>query len=161
MCSLQGAAADVVLVQQGLEMPPLYPSLGHMSAPEGTEGLLFGFPSLHCILLLGFWPLGMPVRGGGCRTGLVWLAAGTAHRLRSWRLRHSLAVPLGICGNGWCSTLQGTAGDSWSIHGRPPWNVLTETGGLANCFSWCVMLYFVIPVTMLLPRYCYSQLWWL
>lgn len=35
-----------------------------MGAPEGTEGLLFGFPSLHCILLLGFWPLGLPVRSG-------------------------------------------------------------------------------------------------
>lgn len=36
---------------------------GHMSAPEGAEGLLFGFPSVHCILLLGFWPVGIPVRG--------------------------------------------------------------------------------------------------
>lgn len=64
-----------------------------MSAAEGTEGLLLGFLSLHCILLLGFWPLGMPVRGRGCRTGLLWLA---------WDLgctqtqKHSLGVPVGI-----------------------------------------------------------------
>lgn len=51
----------------------------HMSAAEGTEGLLLGFPSLHCILLLGFWPLGMPVRGravGQDRTGLAGQGAG-------------------------------------------------------------------------------------
>lgn len=102
---------------------------------------------------------GNACKGWVCRTGLVWLAAGTAHRHWSWRLRHSLAVPVGYLWK-W-GVEQGTAGDSWSIRGRPPWNVLTKTGGLANGFSWCVLLYFVIPVTILLPRYCYSQLWWL
>lgn len=129
-----------------------------------TEGLLFGFPTLHCLLLLGFWPLGMPVRGRGCRTGLGWLQGlHTDSEAGGWGtawLSLWVFVEMGV-EQGWCSTLQGTAGDSWSIHGRSPWNVLTKTGGLANCFSWCVMLYFVIPVKILLPRYCYSQLWWL
>lgn len=43
-------------------------------AHESSWGLLLGLPGGHCMLLLGFWPAGMPVRGRGCRTGLVWLA---------------------------------------------------------------------------------------
>lgn len=35
---------------------------------------------------------------------------------------------------GSCSSW-GAAGDTWSIRGRPPWNVLMKIGEPANCFS--------------------------
>lgn len=49
-----------------------------------------------------------------------------------------------FCGNGVLSRAVvqggGAAGDTWSIRGRPPWNVLTKIGEPANCFSWRVLL---------------------
>lgn len=69
-------------------------------------------------------------------------AAGTAPWLRSWR--HCPGVPvqwqmlryfveMGVK-QGSCSSW-GAAGDTWSIRGRPPWNVLMKIGEPANCFS--------------------------
>lgn len=75
MCSLQGTAADVMLVQQGMEIPHLWQSLGHMSAPEGPAVWLS-----QCSLHPAAWLLacGNPCGEWGLwdRTGLAGRGAG-------------------------------------------------------------------------------------
>lgn len=130
-------------VQQGMEIPHLYQSLGHMSAPEGTEGLGFGFPCVHYILLLGCCPVGIPVRGRGCRTGLFWLAVELGctqtHEPEAEALPGcpcAVADAEVFCGNGMLSRAVVQPRELQGI--LPPWNVLTKIREPANCFSWCV-----------------------
>ena len=71
MCSLQGAAVDVTLIQQRTEihatsvLSNYLESMGYMNATEDTEGPMFLLPSVHCILLVGFLPVEMHVKGWG------------------------------------------------------------------------------------------------
>lgn len=70
MRSPQGAAIDVILIQQRTKIHATsvlnnyLESKGHMNATEDTEGPMFLVPSVHCILLVSFLPEEIHV--GGC-----------------------------------------------------------------------------------------------
>jgi len=73
MCALQGAAVDVTLIQQRMEiharsvLNSYLDSVGHLQATEDTEGPMFLSPSMHWILLVGFLPVETHVEGWGLR----------------------------------------------------------------------------------------------
>ena len=66
-----GATVDVKLIQQRTEMHVTsvlnnyLESMWHMNATEDTEGPMFLLPSVHYILLVGFLPVEIHVRGWG------------------------------------------------------------------------------------------------
>lgn len=63
MCSLQGAAVDVKLIQQRTEihvtsvLNNCLESMGYINATQDTEGPMFLLPSVRCILPVGFLPV--------------------------------------------------------------------------------------------------------
>lgn len=125
--------------------------------------------NLHCILLLGFCPLGLPVRVRSCGTGLVWLTMELGCRdctqTQQLRAEAQPECPCGAFVEMRCYTglLFSQGSCRWFL--VYSWQTSLEC---ANKTRRACKLHFlvcaaviVIPVTVLVPRYCYSQLWWL
>lgn len=67
MCSLRGAAVDVILIQERTDISTqrYFQSMGHINMTEDNEGPMFLLPSVHCLLLVGFLPVEIYVRWWG------------------------------------------------------------------------------------------------